>query len=31
MNDDHKLTHAHLDWEHLDSRYDHEAGLILFR
>lgn len=31
MNDAHKRAHAHLDWEHLDSRYDHEAGLILFK
>jgi len=25
-----KTTTSKLDWEHIDSRYDHEAGLMLF-
>ena len=31
MGIDNKHPHAHLDWEHLDSRYDPDAGLILFK
>lgn len=31
MGSDSKHPHAHLDWEHLDSHYDTDAGLILFK
>lgn len=31
MSNDDKHQHAHLDWEHLESRYDADAGLILFK
>ena len=31
MGCDKKNTHTHLDWQHLESRYDTDAGLILFK
>jgi ADP-ribose pyrophosphatase len=31
MASDNNHPHAHLDWEHLESRYDADAGLILFK
>ncbi len=31
MASDKNNPHAHLDWEHLESRYDSDAGLILFK